>query len=121
MVLAAAQDDDATAGFGDTDVAVAGFANAGDGQVAGVAQANARGGAAVGGIEVAHRVGAIKRGPGSPSQALIDALEELTGLSGYPVLDAGCGFGRNALALASRDLSVVCVDRSADRLNSFIQ
>jgi SAM-dependent methyltransferase len=63
---------------------------------------------------------AVKPGPGPPSKALIDALEELTGLSQYPVLDAGCGFGRNAVALASRGLSVVCVDRSADRLNSFI-
>ena len=63
---------------------------------------------------------AIKAGPRPPSKALIDALEELTGLSPYPVLDAGCGFGRNAVALASRGLSVVCVDRSADRLNSFI-
>jgi SAM-dependent methyltransferase len=57
--------------------------------------------------------------PGPPSKFLIDVADELTGLSQHPVLDAGCGFGRNAVALASRGLSVVCVDRNRERLNSF--
>ena len=59
--------------------------------------------------------------PGPPSKVLIDVVDELTALSQYPVLDAGCGFGRNTVALASRGLSVVCVDRDLDRLNSFIR
>jgi SAM-dependent methyltransferase len=59
--------------------------------------------------------------PGPPSKALIDVVDELTSLSQYPVLDAGCGFGRNALALASRGLSVVCADRNRDGLNSLIR
>ena len=54
-----------------------------------------------------------------PSKALISVADELDGLSQYPVLDAGCGFGRNAVALASRGLSVICADRNLERLNSF--
>lgn len=57
--------------------------------------------------------------PGPPSKTLIDVADELTSLSQYPVLDAGCGFGRNAVALASLGLSVVCIDRNLDRLKSF--
>jgi SAM-dependent methyltransferase len=58
---------------------------------------------------------------GPPSKTLIGMAVELTSLSQYPVLDAGCGFGRNAVALASRGLSVVCVDHEGDRLNSLIR
>jgi SAM-dependent methyltransferase len=59
--------------------------------------------------------------PGPPSKVLIGALDDLTKLSQYPVLDAGCGFGRNAIAFASRGLSVVCVDHSRDRLKSLVR
>lgn len=59
--------------------------------------------------------------PGPPSKALIDVADELTGLPQYPALDVGCGFGRNAIALASLGLSVVCADRDWDRLNSLIR
>jgi len=55
---------------------------------------------------------------GPPSKALVDVADELTSISQYPVLDAGCGYGRNAIALASRGLSVVCADRNYDRLSS---
>ena len=58
---------------------------------------------------------------GSPSKALIDVADELTSLSQYPVLDAGCGFGRNAVALASRGLSVVCVDQNLGRLHTLVR
>jgi SAM-dependent methyltransferase len=57
---------------------------------------------------------------GSPSKTLISIAGELTGLSQYPALDAGCGFGRNAFALASRGLSVVCVDHNRSRLSSLM-
>ena len=57
---------------------------------------------------------------GLPSKALIDVADELTGLSQYPVLDAGCGFGRNAVALALRGLSVVCVDQNLGRLHTLV-
>jgi SAM-dependent methyltransferase len=55
---------------------------------------------------------------GPPSKVLIDVVDELTGLPQYPVLDVGCGFGRNAVALALRGLSVVCVDQDLDRLRT---
>src|SRR5262245_28211984 len=32
------------------------------------------------------------------------------------ILDAGCGFGRNAVALAARGLSLVCLDCDHNRL-----
>jgi SAM-dependent methyltransferase len=45
-------------------------------------------------------------------------VDELRSLSQWPVLDAGCGFGRNAVALALRGVSVVCIDRNAHRLGT---
>src|SRR5262245_29282675 len=38
-----------------------------------------------------------------------------------PVLDAGCGFGRNALALAQSGFDVVCADRDGHRLNELMR
>jgi SAM-dependent methyltransferase len=58
---------------------------------------------------------------GPPSKVLIDVADELTGLPQYPVLDVGCGFGRNAVALAARGLSVVCVDQDLDRLQTLVR
>jgi SAM-dependent methyltransferase len=58
---------------------------------------------------------------GSPSKVLIDVVDELSGLPQYPVLDVGCGFGRNAVALALRGLSVVCVDQDLGRLHTLVR
>lgn len=33
-----------------------------------------------------------------------------------PILDAGCGYGRNAVAVAARGMSVVCADHDWERL-----
>jgi SAM-dependent methyltransferase len=52
----------------------------------------------------------------SPSRSMMNFADELTQKSKWPALDAGCGFGRNAVALALRGLSVVCVDHDAERL-----
>jgi SAM-dependent methyltransferase len=52
----------------------------------------------------------------SPSKPMMDFADELTQKPKWPALDAGCGFGRNAVALALRGLSVVCVDHDAERL-----
>jgi SAM-dependent methyltransferase len=43
-------------------------------------------------------------------------LPEITCRSHAPILDAGCGHGRNAIALAAHGLSVVCADQSWKRL-----
>jgi hypothetical protein len=54
----------------------------------------------------------------SASKTLISFAEEMATDSGLPVLDAGCGFGRNAVALAGRGMSVVCADRRLERLTT---
>lgn len=51
-----------------------------------------------------------------PSKTLMSFANELSQFQKWPVLDAGCGDGRNAVALALRGKSVVCVDRDIDRL-----
>jgi SAM-dependent methyltransferase len=51
-----------------------------------------------------------------PSKTLMSFADELSQLQEWPVLDAGCGVGRNAVAVALSGLSVVCVDRDIDRL-----
>jgi hypothetical protein len=52
------------------------------------------------------------------SKTLISFAAEMETDSGLPVLDAGCGFGRNAVALAVRDISVVCADRRLECLKT---
>jgi SAM-dependent methyltransferase len=43
---------------------------------------------------------------------------EFTASKTHPILDAGCGFGRNALALALRGFDVVCADSDPVRLST---
>jgi SAM-dependent methyltransferase len=45
-------------------------------------------------------------------------LDRITSSYAEPILDAPCGFGRNALALASQGHDVVAVDHDLDRLKS---
>ena len=45
-------------------------------------------------------------------------LDRLTSSYGEPILDAPCGFGRNALALAGQGYDVVAVDNDLNRLKS---
>lgn len=54
--------------------------------------------------------------PGSPSALLMQWAHKFS--STLPVLDAGCGFGRNAVALARLGHKVICADSDADRLRS---
>lgn len=56
----------------------------------------------------------------SPSTSLMSCVNELLQFRESPVLDVGCGFGRNAAALALRGLSVVCVDQDAAHLRTII-
>jgi SAM-dependent methyltransferase len=53
-----------------------------------------------------------------PSKTLMQFLGRLTSSYGEPILDAPCGFGRNALALAGQGYDVVAVDNDLDRLKS---
>jgi SAM-dependent methyltransferase len=55
---------------------------------------------------------------GPASKMLMSLVGELTVDSTSPLLDAGCGYGRNAVALASHGLSVVCADEKLERLNA---
>jgi SAM-dependent methyltransferase len=54
----------------------------------------------------------------APSKTLMSFVSELCQLPLLPILDAGCGLGRNAVALALSGLSVVCVDRDIERLRT---
>jgi SAM-dependent methyltransferase len=58
---------------------------------------------------------------GPPSQTLMSIADQLTMFSQFLVLDAGCGLGRNAVALAARGLSVVCADHDLRRLHTLVR
>ena len=53
-----------------------------------------------------------------PSKTLIRFLDRVTSSYGAPILDAPCGFGRNALSVADKGFTVVAVDKNLVRLNS---
>lgn len=54
----------------------------------------------------------------TPSKLLMRVLDRVTSSYSEPILDAPCGFGRNALALASRGYNVVAIDNDLERLRS---
>ena len=54
----------------------------------------------------------------SPSKALLKVADCVSKTNKLPVLDLGCGFGRNAVMLALRGMSVVCVDSDLSRLQT---
>jgi SAM-dependent methyltransferase len=56
--------------------------------------------------------------PSAPSKTLIRFLDRITSSYGAPILDAPCGFGRNALPLADKGFTVIAVDKNLVRLNS---
>jgi len=58
---------------------------------------------------------------GPASNSLMSIVSELATDSKSPLLDAGCGYGRNAAALAARGLSVVCADQKLERLNELVR
>lgn len=58
-----------------------------------------------------------KRGSSlEPSKKLIKVLSQLAFSDDAPILDAPCGFGRNALALADQGYDVIAVDKDVNRL-----
>jgi SAM-dependent methyltransferase len=56
----------------------------------------------------------------SASKTLLSFADDFLSASDRTILDAGCGFGRNALALAMRGASVVCLDHDSDRLRALM-
>ena len=56
--------------------------------------------------------------PSAPSKTLIRFLDRIASSYGAPILDAPCGFGRNALPLANKGFNVIAVDKNLVRLNS---
>jgi SAM-dependent methyltransferase len=58
---------------------------------------------------------------GPPSKDLINLIGETKGQPEAILLDVGCGYGRNAVALALRGFSVVCVDQDFERLNALVR
>jgi SAM-dependent methyltransferase len=56
--------------------------------------------------------------PSAPSKTLIRFLDRIASSYGAPILDAPCGFGRNALPFADKGFNVIAVDKNLVRLNS---
>lgn len=54
--------------------------------------------------------------PISPSSTLVKFAGTIAASGSGLVLDAGCGFGRNAIALAAQGCTVICVDNDLRRL-----
>jgi SAM-dependent methyltransferase len=57
----------------------------------------------------------------APSKTLISFAAEMQTNLELPLLDVGCGYGRNAVALAARGSSVVCVDKELERLHTLVR
>ena len=57
----------------------------------------------------------VKPQSGSPSRLLLRWAHAFG--REKPTLDAGCGTGRNAIALAERGLRITCADKDRERLN----
>lgn len=55
---------------------------------------------------------------GRPSKTLTSNADVLVSSLDHPILDVACGYGRNAVALAVRGASVVCVDCDLERLRT---
>jgi SAM-dependent methyltransferase len=53
-----------------------------------------------------------------PSSTLLKFEHALRAITSHPVLDAGCGHGRNSIALALRGLDVVCADSELNCLST---
>ncbi|HEX4518894.1 MAG TPA: class I SAM-dependent methyltransferase [Gaiellaceae bacterium] len=53
----------------------------------------------------------------SPSRTLTHFGEELVRTAQGPILDVACGYGRNAIYVASFGVEVVCIDHDSDALD----
>jgi SAM-dependent methyltransferase len=59
---------------------------------------------------------ATARLPISPSKSLVRFLDQTASFGKGPVIDAPCGYGRNAVVLAARGCTVVAIDNDRKRL-----
>jgi SAM-dependent methyltransferase len=57
----------------------------------------------------------------SPSKTLVGFANEITSLQGGAVVDAPCGYGRNAIAMALRGCKVLAIDNDRKRLAALDQ
>lgn len=55
----------------------------------------------------------------APSRALLRVAQRFS--LEFPILDAGCGFGRNAVALAELGFTVICAERDIGRLDALMK
>jgi SAM-dependent methyltransferase len=56
-----------------------------------------------------------------PSKTLLRFADQITALDGGPIVDAPCGYGRNAVALAARGRAVIAIDKDRERLSALNQ
>jgi len=54
--------------------------------------------------------------PISPSKTLVKFGDHIASLGEGPIIDAPCGYGRNAVALAARGCTVIAIDKDLKRL-----
>jgi SAM-dependent methyltransferase len=59
--------------------------------------------------------------PISPSKTLIRFADQIASFDRGPVVDAPCGYGRNAFALAARGCKVIAIDNDRKRLTALDQ
>jgi SAM-dependent methyltransferase len=59
--------------------------------------------------------------PDSPSKTLIRFADQIASFDSGPVVDAPCGYGRNAFALARRGCTVIAIDNNRKRLATLDQ
>jgi len=59
--------------------------------------------------------------PISPSKTLVKFADQIALFGNGPVIDAPCGYGRNAIALAARGCTVVAFDNDRKRLAALEQ
>ena len=57
----------------------------------------------------------------SPSKTLVGFADQITSLHGGMVVDAPCGYGRNAIAMAMRGCTVLAIDNDRKRLAALDQ
>ena len=59
--------------------------------------------------------------PISPSKTLIGFADQIASLNKGPIVDAPCGYGRNAFAFAARGCTVIAIDSDRKRLAALDQ